>query len=90
MRTNDLIAAVADKTGTTKKVAEEIIKTFLNEASDALAKGEEVDLHGFGKFKLKERAARQGRNPQTGEAITIAASKGVGFAAAKALKDRLV
>jgi len=65
-------------------------KSFLGESSDALARGEEVDLHGFGKFKPKERAARQGRNPQTGEIITIAASKGVGFAAAKALKDRLV
>lgn len=89
MRTNDLIAAVAEKTGATKKTAEEIIKAFLGEASEALAKGEEVDLHGFGKFKVKERAARQGRNPATGEAITIAASKGVGFSASKALKDRL-
>jgi DNA-binding protein HU-beta len=57
--------------------------------ADAAAKGTEVTLNGFGKFKVKDQAERQGRNPSTGEAITIAASKKVSFTPAKAFKDRL-
>ena len=57
--------------------------------ADAAAKGEEVSVNGFGKFKVKESAAREGRNPSTGATIQIAASKKLGFSAAKAVKDRL-
>jgi len=57
--------------------------------SDAVAKGDEVSISGFGKFKVKESAAREGRNPSTGETIQIAASKKLGFSPAKAVKDKL-
>lgn len=61
----------------------------MNMMAEAVAAGEEVSLPGFGKFRLKDRPARAGRNPATGEAITIAASKKLTFTPAKALKDRL-
>lgn len=89
MNTPELIDAVASATGQTKANAKNSVDAALAAISNELAAGNEVNLHGFGKFKVAERGERQGRNPATGEAITIAASKSVKFSAAKAVKDRL-
>lgn len=89
MNTKDLAKAAADKHGVTEKQAREVLDGLLDGISEAVAKGEEMSLPGFGKFKRKETPARQGRNPATGEAIQIAASSKVTFTPAKALKDRL-
>ena len=83
----DLIAEVAAKTGLTKKDSEKAVNAFGEVVTEFLAKGEKVQLIGFGTFETRERAAREGRNPQTGEAISIAASKVPAFKAGKALKD---
>ena len=87
MNKAELIAAVAAKTGDTKKAAEESLNAFVSAVSDSLAKGEKVQLVGFGSFEVRKRAARKGRNPQTGEEIKIPASKSPVFKAGKALKD---
>ncbi len=89
MTKTDLIAAVAEKTGMSKKAAEAAVTAVLSSVSEKLAAGEKVSLFGFGTFEVKERAARDGRNPFTGEAIKIAASKRPVFTAAKALKDQV-
>ena len=89
MKTADLIDHVATKTGLNKPLAKSVVEAVLAGISDAAAKGEEVSLSGFGKFKVKEMPARQGRNPATGEVIEIAASRKIGFAPAKQLKDAL-
>lgn len=89
MNTKDLAKSAADKHGLTEKQAHEVISGLLNGIAETVAKGEEVSLPGFGKFKMKSMPERGGRNPSTGEAITIAASKKVTFTPAKALKDRL-
>ncbi|MBE6621848.1 MAG: HU family DNA-binding protein [Ruminococcaceae bacterium] len=89
MTKTDLIAAVAEKTGLKKKDAEAAVAAVLSTVSETLAKGEKVSLVGFGTFEVKERAARDGRNPFTGEAIKIAASKRPVFSAGKALKDQV-
>ena len=83
----DLIAEVAAKTGLTKKDSEKAVNAFGEVVTDFLAKGEKVQLIGFGTFETRERAAREGRNPQTGEAIKIAATVVPAFKAGKALKD---
>ena len=83
----DLIAEVAAKTGLTKKDSEKAVNAFGEVVTEFLAKGEKVQLIGFGNFEVRERAARKGRNPQTGKEITIAASKVPAFKAGKALKD---
>ena len=70
----DLIAEVAAKTGLTKKDSEKAVNAFGEVVTEFLAKGEKVQLIGFGTFETRERAAREGRNPQTGEAIKIAAT----------------
>ena len=80
----DLIAKVAEATELTKKDSAAAVDASIEEF---LAAGEKVQLIGFGNFEVRERAARQGRNPQTGEAISIAASKVPAFKAGKALKD---
>lgn len=87
MNKAELVAAVAAKTGTTKKVAEESVNAFVASVTEALEKGEKVQLVGFGSFDVKKRAARKGRNPQTGAEIKIPASKAPVFKAGKALKD---
>ena len=87
MNRNDLIDAVAEKTGQTKKAANESITAVLDAITGELAKGGKVQLVGFGTFEVRSRAARQGRNPKTKEAIQIAASKAPAFKAGKALKD---
>lgn len=89
MNTKDLAKDLAAKHGVTEKQAREMMAGLLNGIADAAAKGEEVSFPGFGKFKVKDTPERSGRNPSTGEAITIAASKKLTFTPAKALKDRL-
>ena len=87
MNKAELIAAIAAKTGETKKAAEEAVNAFVSVVTEALAKGEKVQLVGFGSFEVRKRAARKGRNPQTKEEIKIPASKAPVFKAGKALKD---
>ena len=87
MNKTELIDAMASKTGLTKKNAELALNAFVESVSEELAKGEKVALVGFGTFEVSERAAREGRNPQTGETMKIAASKAPKFKAGKALKD---
>ena len=82
----ELIAAVANEANLTKKDAEAAVNSALNAITNAL-KGDKVALVGFGTFEVRERPARKGRNPQTGEEITIEASKLPAFKAGKALKD---
>ncbi len=83
----ELIGAVASKSEISKKDVEKVINAFTNVVADALVDGDKVQLVGFGTFEVVERAERQGRNPATGEAITIAASKSPKFKAGKALKE---
>jgi DNA-binding protein HU-beta len=83
----DLVNSVATETGLTKKDASAAVEAVFNAIQDSLAKGEKVQLIGFGNFEVRERAARKGRNPQTGEEIKIDASKIPAFKAGKALKD---
>ncbi len=87
MNKSDLVAAMAAKTGETKKSAEETLNAFVDVVTEALVKGEKVQLVGFGSFEVRKRAARKGRNPQTKEEIKIPASKAPVFKAGKALKD---
>lgn len=87
MNKTELIAAVAEKAELSKKDAEKAIKAFTESVSDELVKGGKIQLVGFGTFEVSERAAREGRNPKTGETMTIAASKSPKFKAGKALKD---
>lgn len=89
MNNNDLIDAVAAASGSTKADAKKAVDAVFAAIAGAAAKGEEVSVNGFGKFKVKESAAREGRNPATGETIKIAASKKLSFSAAKAVKDKL-
>ena len=89
MNKAELIAAVAENAELTKKDAEKAGKAFIEVVTDELKKGEKVQVVGFGTFEVAERAAREGRNPQTGEAMKIAASKSPKFKAGKALKDAL-
>ncbi len=85
----ELVAAMADKAGVAKKDAEKVLKAFTDVVAEELKKGEKIQLVGFGTFEVSERAAREGRNPHTGEAMTIAASKAPKFKAGKALKDAI-
>jgi len=78
---------IAEQQGLTKKAAAEIVNYVFEEAAKTLKKGGVVDINGFGKFSIKKRAARKGRNPQTGETIKIKASKVPSFKASKTLKD---
>ncbi|MBZ4659488.1 DNA-binding protein HU-beta [Desulfacinum infernum DSM 9756] len=83
----DLVAKMADDAGITKAAAEKALNSFVDAVTETLAKGDKVTLVGFGTFSVAERASREGRNPRTGEAITIAASKVVKFKAGSKLKD---
>ncbi len=87
MNKAELVAAIADKTELSKKDAEAALKAFTDVVAEELKKGEKIQLVGFGTFEVSERAARTGRNPQTGEEMTIPASKSPKFKAGKALKD---
>lgn len=89
MNISELAKGVAGVTGTSEADAKAAITAVFDQIAGAAAKGEEVAIPGFGKFAVKDRAERAGRNPATGEAIKIAASKKVAFTAAKGLKDKL-
>lgn len=83
----ELVAAIAEKSELTKVDAEKALKAFIDTVADELKNGGKVQLVGFGTFEVAERAERQGRNPKTGEAITIPASKSPKFKAGRSLKD---
>ena len=89
MNKTELIAAIAGKTELSRKDAEKALKAFTEVVEEELKKGEKIQLVGFGTFEVSERAAREGRNPQTGETMQIAASKSPKFKAGKALKDAI-
>lgn len=89
MNTNELADTLASQTGSTKADARKAVDLLFAAIIDAAAKGEEVSLNGFGKFKVKDVPAREGRNPATGAAMKIAASRKLSFTVAKAVKDRL-
>ena len=87
MNKAELVAAMAEQAGLSKKDAEAALKAFTDVVSDELKNGGKVQLVGFGTFEVSERAAREGRNPRSGEVMHIAASKAPKFKAGKALKD---
>jgi DNA-binding protein HU-beta len=87
MNKTDLINAVAEQTELSKKDATKAVEAVFDSVMDSLKKGEKVQLIGFGNFEVRDRAARKGRNPQTGEEIQIPASKVPAFKPGKALKD---
>ena len=89
MNNSDLADGIAAANGITKADARKIVDGVFAAIADAAAKGEEGSLNGFGKFKVKDSPAREGRNPSTGATIQIAASKKLGFTPAKAVKDKL-
>ncbi|WP_048602324.1 HU family DNA-binding protein [Rubeoparvulum massiliense] len=89
MNKTELIAKVAEVTELTKKDATKAVEAVFASISGALKDGEKVQLIGFGTFEVRERAARKGRNPQTGEEITIAASKVPAFKPGKGLKEEI-
>ncbi|MGQ2908822.1 MAG: HU family DNA-binding protein [Aliihoeflea sp.] len=87
--TNEIADKIAAEQGLTKSQTKVIVESVLKQIADAAKSGAETSLPGFGKFKIKETPAREGRNPSTGAAIKIAASKKLTFAPAKAVKDAL-
>ena len=87
MNKHELISAIAQGAELTKKDAENALAAAVKAISNALAEGDKVQIVGFGTFEIRERAARTGKNPRTGEMIDIAASKVPAFKAGKALKD---
>ena len=87
MNKQELISAIAEKANLSKKDAEAALNAFVSTVEAALVKGDKVQLVGFGGFEVRERAARTGRNPQTGAEMKIAAAKVPAFKAGKALKD---
>ncbi|MBO5166479.1 MAG: HU family DNA-binding protein [Lachnospiraceae bacterium] len=87
MNKTELVAAMADQAGLSKKDAEKALAAFTSVVTDELKNGGKVQLVGFGTFEISERKAREGRNPQNGQAMKIAASKAPKFKAGKALKD---
>ena len=89
MRKPDLAAAIADKADIPADKANDVLSAILDEITNALSRKETVSLIGFGTFENRHRNARTGKNPQTGEAIQIAASNTVGFKPGKALKEAL-
>ena len=89
MNKTELIAAMAEQAQISKKDAEAALKAFTDVVAEELKANGKVQLVGFGTFEVSERAAREGRNPQTGESMTIAASKSPKFKAGKALKDMI-
>jgi DNA-binding protein HU-beta len=87
MNKSELVSSVAEGAEISKADAAKAVDAIVAGISGALGKGEQVTIIGFGTFSIRERAARQGRNPQTGKPMKIAASKSVGFKAGKQLKD---
>jgi DNA-binding protein HU-beta len=89
MNKNDLVDLVIEEHDVTKTFARDLVDTVFRSIGDAAQKGEEVSIFGFGKFHVTERGARKGRNPSTGQAIKIAASKRLRFSPARAMKTAL-
>ena len=89
MNKNELVTSMAEKTGMKKTEVEKVLKAFTDTVAEELKKGEKIQLVGFGTFEVSERSAREGRNPRTGETMTIAATKAPKFKAGKALKDAI-
>ena len=89
MNKTELVAAMAEKAGLSKKDAEKALNAFIESVEETVKAGDKVSLIGFGTFETRERAARDGKNPRTGEKIKIAASKTPAFKAGKAFKDML-
>ena len=89
MNKTELITVVAQKTDLSKRDAERVVKTVFDTITEELAKGDKDQVIGFGTFEVRERAAREGRNPQNGKTITIAASKSPAFKAGKGLKEQV-
>ena len=89
MNKTELIAAVAEQAEISKKDSEKALRAFIDVVTEQLKKGDKVQLVGFGTFEVSERAAREGRNPQTGKTMKIAACKAPKFKAGKALKDAI-
>lgn len=87
MNKTELVAAVAEQAGLSRKDAEAAVKAFTDVVADALKNGDKIQLVGFGTFEVSERAAKEGRNPKTGESMKIEACKTPKFKAGKALKD---
>ena len=87
MNKTELVQAMATKTAQTKKVTEESLNALVEVITETLAKGDKVQLVGFGSFEVIKRAARKGRNPQTGEEMKVPASRAPKFKAGQALKD---
>ena len=87
MNKTELVAAMADQAGLSKKDAEKALAAFTGVVTDELKKGGKVQLVGFGSFEVAKRSAREGRNPQTGKTMKIAASKAPKFKAGRGLKD---
>lgn len=89
MNKAELVAAIAEKSELTKKDAEKALKAFTDVVAEELKKGNKIQLVGFGTFEVAKRAAREGRNPQTGKTMKIPASSAPKFKAGKALKDEI-
>ena len=89
MNKTELVAAVAEKAEISKKDSEKALKAFVDVVTEQLKAGDKVQLVGFGTFEVSERAAREGRNPQTGKTMKIAACKAPKFKAGKAVKDAI-
>lgn len=89
MKKSEMIEVLSSKTGLSKADAEKMFNATFDLFKEELAKGNKVSVTGFGTFKISERAAREGRNPQTGETIQIAASKSVSFKAGTELKSKV-
>ena len=89
MNKTELIAAIAENSELSKKDSEKALKAFVDVIAEELKKGEKVQLVGFGTFEVSERAAREGRNPQTGSTMVIPASKSPKFKPGKAFKDAI-
>ena len=87
MKKQELVAAISQEAEISKKDADRALTAAINAITKALADGDKIQLVGFGTFEVRERAAREGKNPRTGEIIKIAASKVPAFKAGKALKD---
>ena len=89
MTKSELITAVAEKSGTSKKDADKLIDAFVSTVYETLAEGDKVQIMGFGSFEVKNRAARKGVNPSTGEAIDVPAGKSPVFRPGKAFKEAI-
>ena len=89
MKKSDLVDAIAGKAGLPKGQIQQMVDDVFELIADSLAKGEKIDLRGFGTFSVRESAARTGRNPQTGEAISIPARRVPGFKPGKELKEKV-